>query len=196
MVKLPNNPAIPAPGTDGSSPVTNLPRKRFSSSAFLPSLERADQLEESERYDEAVPIYQEALEVDSKNLRALHGMARCELGLGHPRIAVTLLEQVLNVEREYRNYAAALDYADALWMAGQKQDTLELLDGLVHSTGRLNHRLAFAYYLAANDDLVKARAEAQRVLDEHSALDPEQQRNEQYWRERAEQMLAEWSQIN
>lgn len=191
MVKLPNNPAIRSP--DSLAPENTTPRRRFPSGSFAPNLDRADQLEEIERYDEAVPMYQEALEIDPGNLRALHGMARCELGLGRPRLAVSLLEKVLNTDREYGNFAAALDYADALWMSGQKQDTLELLDGLVHATGRLNHRLAYAYYLAANGDLTKARTEAERVIQEHSALPATQQPKDQHWRERAEQMLAQWA---
>lgn len=191
MVKLPNNPAIPAPGTESLAPEPAKSRRRLGS--LVPNLDRADQLEEIERYDEAVPLYQEALDFDPNNLRALHGMARCELGLGHARIAVSLLEQVLNTDREYRNYAAALDYADALWMAGQKQDTLELLEGLVHATGRLNHRLAYAYYLAANGDLPTAKAEAERVIEEHAALAATEQSKDKYWRDRAEQMLAQWA---
>jgi len=195
MVKLPNNPAIPTPGSEVNPTIVNGQKSPVGSGQLPPNLERADQLEEAERYDEAMPIYRESLEFVSDDLRALHGMARCELGLGHPSIAVTLLEKVLNTDREYRGYAAALDYADALWLAGQKQDTLELLDGLVHATGRPNHRLAYAYYLAAHGDLPKAQAETRRVIDEHSALPQQQKQDDQHWRDRAEQMLTEWSQL-
>ena len=190
MVKLPNNPAIPEAGSNSDVPQVGKSKRQLGSSPFLSNLDRADQLEEIERYDEAVPIYQEALDHDPNNLRSLHGMARCELGLGHPRIAVSLLEQVLNTDREYGNYAAALDYADALWMSGQKQDTLELLDGLVHATGRPNHCLAHAHYLAENGELAKAKAVVDRVIEEHASLHPAEQPKDQYWRDRAEQMLA------
>ena len=169
---------------------------RPSSSLLAANLNRADQLEEIERYDEAVPIYQEALANDPNDLRALHGMARCELGLGHPRVAVTLLEQVLNVDREYCNYGAALDYADALWLAGQKQDALELLEGLTRTTGRVNHRLAYAHYLAMNGDLVRARAEVQKVIDDHGSLPASEQLQDQRWIERAQRMLADWDQAS
>jgi hypothetical protein len=156
------------------------------------SLDRADQLEESERYDEAMPMYQDALAKDANDLRALSGMARCELGLGHARVAVALLERVLSADREYRNYGAALDYADALWLAGQKQDTLDLLESLAKVTQRINHRLALAYYMAANGDLAKARAEVSRVIDEHAALPASEQLRDKHWIERANRMLTDW----
>jgi hypothetical protein len=175
-------------GTDSEA----LDASRLSSSFPIPNLERADQLEESEHYDQAMPIYQDALARDASDLRALHGMARCELGLGHPRVAVTLLEQVLAADREYRNYCAALDYADALWLAGQRRDTLELLEGLVEVTRRVNHRLAFAHYLATNGDVDKAQSEVRRVIDEHAALPVDEQLRDKYWIERANGMLADW----
>ena len=156
------------------------------------SLKRADQLEESERYDEATPLYQDALAKDVNDLRALHGMARCELGLGHPQVAVALLEQVLSADREYRNYGAALDYADALWLAGQKHDTLELLEGLVKVTHRINHRLALAHYLAANGEVDKARSEVKQIIDEHAALSASEQLKDKSWIDRATRMLTDW----
>ena len=165
---------------------------RKATSSFLSSnLEQADQLEENELYDEAMPIFQEALERDANDLRALHGMARCELGLGHPRAAVALLEKVLNSNREFRSFGAALDYADALWLAGQKQDTLELLRGLVGLTGRINHRLALAHYLGENGNIAEAQAEIRNAIREHEAMPPDEQVKQQRWVERATHMLAQ-----
>lgn len=191
FVKLPAMISARGASDSGIDP-TALDSPRRSSGFLTPNLDRADQLEESERYDEAMPIYQEALTKDANDLRALHGMARCELGLGHPRVAVALLEQVLTADREYRNYGAALDYADALWLAGQNQDTLELLEGLVKNTRRINHRLAFAHYLASNGDIARARAEVGKVIDEHAALAANEQLKDKFWIERATHMLADW----
>jgi hypothetical protein len=156
------------------------------------SLNRADELEAADRYDEAVPIYEEALARDANNLRAMHGMARCELGLGHSRSAVELLEKVLRADREFGNFGAALDYADALWLAGQKQDTLDLLRGLVDVSGRINHRLALAHYLAENGDPSSAKVEVQHAIEDYTALPPDEQARQQRWVERANEMLAQW----
>ena len=197
MVKLPSITSVRVLSSSSNDPATlGVPQKRLTPSFMNTNMDRADQLEEAEQYDEAVPIYQEVLTIDANDLRALHGMARCELGLGHPRVAVALLEQVLNIDREYRNFGAALDYADALWLAGQKQDTLDLLEGLIKATGRVNHRLAYAHYLATNGDVVRAQAEAKRVIDEHGALPASEQLKDQYWIERATQMMAEWDSVS
>ncbi len=191
-IKLPNvSPGTkPATAIDTHSvPATN---RMVASANLSTTLEHADQLEENELYDEAMSIFQEALERDPNDLRALHGMARCELGLGHPRAAVTLLEQVLRTDREYRNFGAALDYADALWLAGQKQDTLELLRGLVGLTRRINHRLALAHYLAEIGNTTDARTEIQHAIREHEAMPPDEQVKQQRWLERATHMLTQW----
>lgn len=158
------------------------------------SLQHADQMEAAEQYDKAMAIYDEALQREPGNLQALHGAARCELGLGHPQQAVTLLEKVLNADREFANYGAALDYADALWLAGQQRDAVELLRGLVNTTERINHRLALAHYLAESGDLNEARAEVQRAIDGHAQLPSHEQLRQQRWLERATQMLNSWQQ--
>jgi hypothetical protein len=193
LVKLPNiATGRSTPGAMDGRGSSAVPSNRLSSGFLTPSLDHADQLEQAERYDEAVPIYQDALASDPSDLQALHGLARCELGLGHPRVAVSLLEQVLNSNREYRNYGAALDYADALWLAGQKQDALELLEGLVNTTVRVNHRLAYAHYLAQSGDLARAKSEVQRAIDQHTQMSAAEQLRDQRWIERANQMIAEW----
>jgi hypothetical protein len=170
----------------------SLGRPKTSSGFVYSNIERADHLEAAEQYDEAIPIYEEALERDPNNLRALHGMARCELGLGHPRVAVELLEKVLGVDREHANFGAALDYADALWLAGQRQDTLDLLRGLVDVTGRINHRLALGHYLAEGGDLEAAKTEVARAITAHAALPGDEQARQKHWLDRAQQMIEQW----
>jgi hypothetical protein len=193
VVKLPSiTTSRSVSNSSRDSTIPGAPQKKLTSTYFASSLDRADQLEQAERYDEAVPLYQGALTRDAGNLRAMHGMARCELGLGHPRVAIALLEQLLSMDREYGNFGAALDYADALWLAGQRQDTLDLLEGLAKATDCVNHQLAYAHYLAEAGDLAKAQAEVRRVVDEHGALPASEQLKDQYWIERATQMLEKW----
>ena len=186
-VKLPNLSSRTGAGTQG--PGLKLDVKP---SLLVTNLDRADRLEESDQYDEAMPIYQAALERDATDLRALHGTARCELGLGHPLAAVALLEQVLNTDRAYRNYAVALDYADALWLAGQKQDTLDLLRGLAELTNRINHRLALAHYLAETGQFDDAKGEVQRAIQTHAEMPADEQARQRRWLDRANEMLAQW----
>jgi hypothetical protein len=130
---------------------------------------------------------------DPDSLRAMHGMARAELGLGHPRVAIELLEKVVSKDREFANFGAALDYADALWMAGQQQDTLDLLRGLVDLTGRINHRLALAHYLAEGGDTDAAKVEAERAIAAHASLPEDEQVRQRHWLDRAIRMKDQWS---
>lgn len=194
-VKLPNTSGRPRESLPAVS-ASDGPRSsgRLRTSLAPNNLDRADELEAADQYNEAIPMYEEALERDPNNLRAMHGMARCELGSGHPRSAVERLERVLSADREFANFGAALDYADALWLAGQRQDTLELLRGLVTLTGRINHRLALAYYLAESGERASAILEAQRAIEDHGSLPPTEQARQQRWAERAREMLAQWQQ--
>ncbi len=167
---------------------------RMSSPSILPTerdLQRADALEAEERYGEASILYEAQLERDPKDLRALHGLGRCRLGQNRTAEAVELFERLLLLDREYANYSAALDYADALWAAGQRQDTVELLENMANVTGRINHRLALAHYLIESGRKVEARREIERALSEHSAAPAEVQRRGRSWAERAQKMLSE-----
>lgn len=181
-----------------SEDVTKLPGERLSSpsrTSIFPfdklDLDRADRLEEADNFDEALPIYRRALEQSATNPQALHGLGRCLLGLGRASESLVHFAKLLELDREYRNYSAALDYADALWESNQRNDTLELLERLAEHTGRINHRLALAHYLAESGALERARQEIKSAL-ESAARNPDASsvRGRQ-WIERGEQMLAE-----
>jgi len=154
-----------------------------------PNLDRADKLEEAERYSDAEPLYRRALEIDATNRQALHGLGRCLLGMGRARESVDYLEKLLGLDREYRGYGAALDFADALWEAGQKSDTIDLLDQLANLTGRLNHRLALGYYLSEFGQTERARREITRAIEDASATGDSANPQTQQWIERANEML-------
>jgi hypothetical protein len=154
-------------------------------------LNLADALEEADRGGEAEAIFREVLRESPNNLRALHGLARALMSLKRPAEAVDALEKVLGHDRAYRGYAAALDYAEALWQNDQRSDTVELLAAMVATTGRMNHRVAHAHYLSAAGHRDQARvvlAEALQAYEEYQFAD---KRREQYWAIRAEQMLEE-----
>lgn len=154
-------------------------------------LDAADALEERESYDLAEPKYRQALEQAPNNLRALHGLGRCALGRGQTEKSAELLERVLERERSYRGYSAALDYAEALWQSGRKQDTIEFVEAMAGVTHRINHRVALAHYLkgAGRDDAARSALEA--LLADHQRKPAAAQSQEQAWAGRAERMLAE-----
>lgn len=155
----------------------------------IPNLDRADKFEESERFSEAEPLYRRALELDGSNCQALHGLGRCLIGQDQAKEALPHFEKLLELDREYRNFGAALDYADALWEAGQKSDTIEVLEQLSKLTGRINHRLALGHYLAEFGQIERARQEITRAIDEANLSDAVGQGRSRQWVERGREML-------
>jgi hypothetical protein len=155
------------------------------------ALAQADQLEERGNYDEAIRQYQVVLGTEPQNLHAMHGMARCLLGKGEADAAVGYLEKVVESDREFGNYSAALDYAEALWQAQRKNDCIELVEALATHTARFNHRVALAHYLSDAGRVAAARQVLAQVLAEYSNADPSTQLKDRRWAEKAEKMLAE-----
>jgi hypothetical protein len=152
------------------------------------TLALAEALEERAKYTEAAACYQRVLAESASDPRALHGLARCRLSENQPREAVELLERVVSADRSHADYRAALDYAEALWQNGQEEDAIELASALAAHTGRINHRLASAHYLAG----AQRNEEARRIVDEVlTALekDPADARSER-WLKKARSMRA------
>lgn len=147
----------------------------------------ADTLEAQNRAADAEPIYRAVLAEDPGDLAAWHGLARALLSLARPGEAVDALERVLVRDRAFRRYAAALDFAEALWQNGQRQDAIEVLESLARLTGRVNHQVALAHYLTLDGRREAARAVLERLLaDHHDALREPRQRE---WAARAVAML-------
>ena len=153
-------------------------------------LATADALESQDRHDEAIPRYEHVLKRQPGNHQALHGLARCMLGIGRPERAVELLGELLAEDNSYRNYSAALEYAEALWQAGQREDCLQVLEQLVSVTGRINHRVALAHYCLAADLPGRARKVLEQALAEHAHQPERLRKQEQHWADRASVLLA------
>ena len=147
----------------------------------------AEALEQRGDYKRARELYEKVLKVSQADREALHGIARCELSLDQPARAVEHLEELLEIDREYGDYSAALNYAEALSQAGRSRDAAELMQGLTHVTGRINHRVALAHYLMLDGD----RDQARQVLDAILAGDALSDTTAKRWRERAKRMRTE-----
>jgi hypothetical protein len=152
-------------------------------------LDRADALEAAERYAEAEPLYRAVLAEDDSNLRALIGLARCLTGQGNAKEALPHYERLLELDRSYANYGGALEFADALWAADQRSDTIELLENLAAMTGRLNHRLAYAHYLAEFGRTQRAIEELERALNDATIKEAPSTDQQRRWVERGQRML-------
>lgn len=156
-----------------------------------PGLDVADRLEAERRFGEAAPLYRRALERDAKDPRALHGLARSAIELQQPRDALEAYEALMAVDPRYRNYAAALEYAEALHLAGRDADAAGLLEGLVEETGRLNHRLALAHYCEAAGQTARARSVLSDALVAYASSPLLEQEANRHWHRRITDKLDE-----
>jgi hypothetical protein len=155
------------------------------------TLDVADQLEEQGRFSEASHIYRRSLEAAPGEPRALHGLARCLIELEQAREAIDTYEALMAIDPRYRDYAAALEYAEALHRVGRTLDATGLLEGLVQETGRLNHRLALAHYCEAGGQTARARGVLEGALAAYaSSPAPEQEANRR-WQRRIADKLGE-----
>ena len=195
LIKLPEltgrRPApVHAPSGPTLEEVAELARQTPSE---LNKLAFADKLAELSRFSEAIGRYRDVLRVNRDSKQALHGLARAYLNLGRPLEAIEELATLMELQPEFRDYSAALDYAEALWQAGKQEDTIGLLTGLVSVTKRINHRLALAHYSKERGDSITARNELDLALSEFDSLPESQRKREQRWADRARKQLAELS---
>jgi hypothetical protein len=178
--------AEPAAAGLGVSPLS---RRAAGGGDSRATLDVADQLEEQGRFSEASHIYRRTLEAAPGEPRALHGMARCLIELEHAREAIDTYEALMAIEPRYRDYAAALEYAEALHRVGRTLDAAGLLEGLVEETGRLNHRLALAHYCDAGGQTARARRVLEGALAAYaSSPAPEQEANRRWQRRIADKL--------
>lgn len=159
-------------------------------------LATADALEVAGRHTDAIPLYEAALARAPGDLRARHGLARCMLGTGHPQRAVELLGEVLGENRAFANFSAALEYAEALWQAGQREDCLHVLEQMVAITGRINHRVALAHYSLMAELPGRAREVLEQALAAHASEPDAVRRRQQQWADRAAVMLGSLSPVS
>ena len=151
----------------------------------------ADALEERGEHEEARRRFARLRQRRPADLAVLHGLARSELGLGNAERAVELFAELMEAEPRFRDYSAALDYAESLHVAGDTEEATGLLGGLVSETGRLNHRVALAHYLRLAGNVTAAERVLRETCRVFEALPSAERKRQQRWGERAEEMLDE-----
>ena len=177
----PNKPRIGA--------LTELERRAEETPSVANKLALADALEENERYAEACHLFREVLHKHPEDKQALHGMSRALLGLRKAEEATEQLAKLMELESNYRDYSAALDYAEALWQTGRTEDAVDLLRGLVNETRRINHRLALAHYLRLAGQNDPARIELEQALRDFESSPDFVRRRDKKWADRAQREL-------
>ena len=196
LVKLPAGGGQRASSLTAEVPVlapslTELELRAKETPSELNRLAFADALAAEQRPAEAVERYREVLRQAGDSKQALHGLARSLLALGRPLEATEELAHLMELDPAFRDYSAALDYAEALWQAGQHEDAIGLLTGLVGVSKRINHRMALAHYLKEQGDSSTARSELDQALRDFATQPDFVQRRDRRWADRARKLLAE-----
>ncbi|HTV18748.1 MAG TPA: tetratricopeptide repeat protein [Polyangiaceae bacterium] len=182
---------LPTPEAVAYAAPRAAPSPRPSALDALPTLDVADQLEEQARFSEASHIYRRALDSAAGDPRALHGLARCLIELDREREALSTYEALMAIDPRYRNYAAALEYAEALHRVGRTLDAAGLLEGLAEETGRLNHRLALAHYYEASGQTARARDVLEDALEAYASSPEQARRANRRWHRRITDKLEQ-----
>ncbi|HMJ10895.1 MAG TPA: tetratricopeptide repeat protein [Polyangiaceae bacterium] len=180
--------ALPAPR---GITLPELRRLALEIPSFQNKLKLADALEDREEYVEGEALYRQILAREPDNKHALHGLSRCLLGSGRPAEACEKLAELMALDSGFRDFSAALDYAEALWQSHQGQDAVDLLRGLVSVSSRVNHRVALAHYLSLQSGPEAARAELETALLEYQHLPEFAKKRDRKWADRAQKMLRE-----
>ncbi|HEY3668280.1 MAG TPA: tetratricopeptide repeat protein [Polyangiaceae bacterium] len=195
MIKLPElngrRPASPTVFAVRGPSLEDLAEQARVTPSELNKLAYADALLDAQKLPEAVGRYRDVLRQSPDSKEALHGVSRALLSLSRPLEAIDELAHLMELDSAFRDYSAALDYAEALWQAGQHEDAIGLLTGLVGVSKRINHRMALAHYLKEQGDSATARSELDQALRDFASSPDFVQRRDQRWAERARKLLAE-----
>jgi hypothetical protein len=111
--------------------------------------------------------------------------------LDQPNEGIEKYEALMALDPRFRNYAAALEYAEALHRAGRDADATGLLEGLVDETGRLNHRLALAHYCEASGQTARARSVLSDALAAYECSPAPEKEANRRWQRRIIEKLDE-----
>jgi hypothetical protein len=126
----------------------------------------------------AVGFFQLAAASHRNDKEAPFGLGLAHLESGDNEAAVASLLPLVERHLEYEQFAAALALAEALYRAGRKAETIELLRTISIRSRRLEHRLVLARYQLRGDDKADARDTLQAALGEFDGQpDPVRMRN-------------------
>jgi hypothetical protein len=179
------------PPRDGAASQGELERRVLETPSVSNKLALAEHLMDEGRYEAALPRFRDVLSHASDSKEGLHGMARCLLALGRPREASDELAQLMELDPKFRDFSGALDYAEALWQSGERDDAIGLLTGLVGVSGRINHRVALAHYCQEAGQHEPARSQLELALKEFELSPDYVQRRDRQWADRARRALSD-----
>lgn len=170
-------------------PVEQLMARHEAQPSQANQLALAAALYDEERFEQAAALFLDVLERTPVEPDALWGLARVRRSQETHAESLRLYERLIESEPRHGEFTAALEYAEALWDAGQRDRCLEILEDIAEESKRLNHRLAHAHYLVLGGDKAKAKHVLQRALHEHEAHPSWLKQKERQWASAATELL-------
>jgi hypothetical protein len=151
----------------------------------------AQGLFDAEHYDEAQAHFEQVLERDEDDCAGLYGYGLCRLEQGDNSEAIKTLTRLMEQQRNYRDWAAWPELAEALWRSGEKEACLELLSDLVRTAPRLPHQLLQARYLRRAGREAEAATLLREALDEDRHSPRHVRKQNRPWARKARKLLSE-----
>ena len=136
------------------------------SPSYQNRLRLANALYDAGHFEDAARSFEIIVETRGDDPDALYGLGRCRLSLGEPAAAIEPLSRLVAKNRTYRDYAACLDLAEAYAKAGDDDDALDLLHGLVRQSPRATHRVALAQQQMAMSKIEEAQKTLRDAIDD------------------------------
>jgi len=153
------------------------------------NLTLAEALFDNEQYREAQDHYSAARRLDDADPDALRGIARCQIARGDYAAGIENLNILIDTDPSYGDYIAWKDAAYALRQADRSDEAHALLDRLVTTSPRLEHRALYAHYLMHADRPGTAMEQLELGLFEYGEAPKYLQRKDRAWARQARRML-------
>ena len=153
------------------------------------SLALGHALYDNGQYEEARESFLEARRLDNMEPDALCGIARCQIGLEHYETAIGNLEMLIESEPSFQDYLAWKELAYALSRTDRLDQGVTLLERLVETSPRLEHRVLLANYQVHADLDHRAREQLELGLREFENSPRFLKRRDRAWSRAARKLL-------
>jgi hypothetical protein len=148
----------------------------------------ANRLIEKNLHEEAMPHLEAALAREPEHCQVLHGLAVCEVELGHPEKALPYLERIVVRDPRWSDYAAQRLLVRARTEVGDGAGALAAARELVRLAPTLHHQCLLAECLVAEGFHDEARTSLQQSLETHRYAPSLSRRRNRSWARQARRL--------
>jgi tetratricopeptide (TPR) repeat protein len=122
-----------------------------------------------DKAERAQGYFEEARKTHPNDPEAMFGVGLAQLARGNNQAAAATLSQLVERSPAYEHYEAALALAEALFRAGEHDESLSVLSRVIAGSGELKHRLLLARYQLRASEREQAQVTLRRAIDAFEA---------------------------